>query len=188
MYRIQNYAPVPQNGPSSDWSQEVRRLETAGQNVIPFTEGPVMQRPEAGASADGTMMSLNAERTAQNDLRMQNDIQTQNRLQMQNGLPTDVIENPVSREEVYKGSLKAMLSQNVGNYIVATFLVGTQSMVAWEGILYDVGNDYLTIYQQPRDRYIVSDIYSLKFIEFYDTERRDACEEILRQTGWRREN
>lgn len=188
MYRIQNNAPVPQNGPSSDWSQEVRRLETAGQNVVPYTEGPLLPRAEAGPSMDGMAMNLNEGRMAQNDLRMQNDIRMQNGLQMQNGLPAEVIENPVSREEVYKGSLKAMLSQNVGNYIVATFLVGTQSMVAWEGILYDVGNDYLTIYQQPRDRYIVSDIYSLKFIEFYDTERQAACEEILRQTGWRRES
>ncbi len=105
---------------------------------------------------------------------------------MPNGLPSEVIENPVSREEVYKGSLKAMLNRYKGNYVVATFLVGTQSMVSWEGILFDVGNDYVTIYQQPRDRYIVSDIYSLKFIEFYDTARRDACDAILGQAGWTR--
>ena len=52
---------------------------------------------------------------------------------------------------------------------------------AW--ILYDVGNDYMTIYQEGRDRYIVSDIYSLKFIEFYDTRCRDICDEVLR-SGW----
>ena len=77
-----------------------------------------------------------------------------------------------------------MLSKNVGNYIVASFLVGTQNMVSWEGILYDVGNDYLTIYQETRDRYIVSDYYSLKFIEFYDTQRRELCNTILQENGW----
>ena len=71
----------------------------------------------------------------------------------------------------------------VGNYVVATFLVGTQNTTSWEGILYDVGNDYMTIYQEGRDRYIVSDIYSLKFIEFYDTRCRDICDEVLR-SGW----
>lgn len=76
-----------------------------------------------------------------------------------------------------------MLKENVGNYVVATFLVGTQSTTSWEGILYDVGNDYMTIYQEGRDRYIVSDIYSLKFIEFYDTRCRDICDEVLR-SGW----
>lgn len=107
-------------------------------------------------------------------------------LDMHNRLPAEVVESPTTVSEAYKGSLNAMLSQNIGTYIVATFLVGTQSMVSWEGILFDVGNDYVTIYQQPRDRYIVSDIYSLKFIEFYDTARRDACDAILGQAGWTR--
>ena len=56
--------------------------------------------------------------------------------------------------------------------------------VSWEGILFDVGNDYLTIYQEARDRYIVSDYYSLKFIEFYDIQRRRRCAELLREEGW----
>ena len=105
---------------------------------------------------------------------------------LRNHLPSEVITDPISVEEAYRGSLKAMLLRYVGNYVVATFLVGTQNMVSWEGVLFDVGNDYVTIYQQPRDRYIVSDIYSLKFIEFYDTARRDACDAILGQAGWNR--
>ena len=82
------------------------------------------------------------------------------------------------------GSWKALLSRYEGSYVVATFLVGTQNTVSWEGILFDVGNDYLTIYQESRDRYIVSDYYSLKFIEFYDVERRRRCAELLREDGW----
>ena len=79
--------------------------------------------------------------------------------------------------------IRDRLQKYVGNYVVATFLVGTQNTTSWEGILYDVGNDYMTIYQEGRDRYIVSDIYSLKFIEFYDTRCRDICDEVLR-SGW----
>ena len=86
--------------------------------------------------------------------------------------------------EAYLGSWKALLSRYEGSYVVATFLVGTQNTVSWEGILFDVGNDYLTIYQEARDRYIVSDYYSLKFIEFYDVERRRRCAELLREDGW----
>ena len=106
------------------------------------------------------------------------------RLDMTNDLPGSVIGAPQSTEEAYLGSLKAMLRRNVGNYLVATFLVGTQNMVSWEGILYDVGNDYLTIYQEARNRYIVSDYYSLKFMEFYDTERQARCAELLAADGW----
>ena len=111
-------------------------------------------------------------------------IESGNQLDLRNRLSVEVIDAPISAEEARLGSLKAMLSRNVGNYIVASFLVGTQNMVSWEGVLYDVGNDYLTIYQASRDRYIVSDYYSLKFIEFYDTERRELCNTILRENGW----
>ena len=104
-------------------------------------------------------------------------------LQMQNNLPSEVIEAPTTVNEAYLGSLKAMLMRNRGNYIVATFLVGTQNTVSWEGILYDVGNDYVTIYQPGRDRYVVSDIYSLRYMEFYDTRRREMCDRLLAQQG-----
>ena len=100
-------------------------------------------------------------------------------MDLRHGLPADVIESPTTLEEARLGSLKAMLARYVGSYIVATFLVGTQNMVSWEGILYDVGNDYLTIYQENRDRYVVSDYYSLKFIEFYDTRRRTFCNAVM---------
>ena len=103
---------------------------------------------------------------------------------MGNDLPIEVIEAPTSRDEAYRGSWKALLSRYEGSYVVATFLVGTQNTVSWEGILFDVGNDYLTIYQESRDRYIVSDYYSLKFIEFYDIQRRRRCAELLREDGW----
>lgn len=109
-------------------------------------------------------------------------------LDMSTGLPDEVIEAPTTVDEAYRGSLKAMLARNVGNYVVATFLVGTQGTVAWEGILYDVGNDFVTIYQPARERYIVIDIYSLKYIEFYDTRRREQCEAMMRQNGWQGNN
>lgn len=104
-------------------------------------------------------------------------------LDFSTGLTKDALESPMTTQEAYQGSIKGLLGQNLGHYVVATFLVGTQNTTSWEGILYDVGNDYMTIYQEGRDRYIVSDIYSLKFIEFYDTRCRDICDEVLR-SGW----
>ena len=98
---------------------------------------------------------------------------------IENNLSNEVIESPTTMEEVYRGSMKSLLLRNVGNYVVATFLIGTQTTVSWEGILYDVGNDYLAIYQSGRDQYIVSDLYSLKYVEFYDTRRRELCDSLL---------
>lgn len=108
----------------------------------------------------------------------------QPQLQMSHGMPAAVIEAPTDRNEAFLGSLKAMLLNNKGNYVVATFLIGTQGTVSWEGVLYEVGNDFVTIYQEGRDRYIVCDIYSLKYIEFYDTRRRELCDAMLQQRPW----
>lgn len=105
-------------------------------------------------------------------------------LNMQSGLSDEVIESPTTNAEVYAGSTKAMLRRNLGNYVVATFLIGTQNTVSWEGVLYDVGNDYVTIYQPGRDRYIVNDIYSLKYTEFYDVRRRQLCDRLMAEQGW----
>lgn len=104
---------------------------------------------------------------------------TANDLQMGTGMPNEMITAPTTVSEAYLTSLKALLNKNTGNYVVAAFLVGTQNLVSWEGILYDVGSDFITIYQAPRERYIVCDIYSLKFIEFYDT--RDKSEKLQQQ-------
>ena len=62
-----------------------------------------------------------------------------------------------------------MLTQNLGHYVVLTYLIGTQSPVSWEGILHSVGNDYLVIFQPDQQRYISGDFYSLKFVEFLDS-------------------
>ena len=99
--------------------------------------------------------------------------------EIENHLPDDMIEAPTTLEEVYRGSMKSLLLRNLGNYVVATFLIGTQGTVSWEGILYDVGNDYVAIYQSGRDQYIVCDLYSLKYVEFYDTQRRALCDAVL---------
>ena len=163
---------------SMDWSGEITRAEpfrpasdtgrggisanSAGMRPMGTMTGPAGQM-NGGMMGGGGMSIPGTPRLAD----------------MRSGLPAEVIQSPTTVQEAYLGSLKAMLSRYVGSYIVATFLVGTQSTVSWEGILFDVGNDYLTIYQEPRDRYIVSDYYSLKFIEFYDTERRRRCEEML---------
>ena len=102
---------------------------------------------------------------------------------IENNLTGQEIGAPDSLEEVFQGSMKALLLRNIGNYVVATFLIGTQGTVSWEGILYDVGNDYVAIYQTGRDQYIVSDLYSLKYVEFYDVRQRERCEALLAEQG-----
>lgn len=102
-------------------------------------------------------------------------------LDLQTHQPLEVIETPTSMNEAFLGSLKSMLLRNRGSFVTATFLIGTQGTAVWEGILHDVGNDHIIIYQPGRQRYIACDLYSLKYIEFYDTRRQEMCDSILRQ-------
>ena len=90
------------------------------------------------------------------------------RLDLDTGLTQDQIENPTSLLEARLGSLRALLSKLVGHYVIATFLVGTQSPVSWEGFLYSVGNDYIVIFQPDNNRYVTGDMFSIKFVEFYE--------------------
>ena len=153
---------TPGNPRTKDWSTEIT---PSGQR-----RAPVMVGTEPGRNTTG--MTSPAVVTPPELSDMQND------------LPMEVIQAPTSVGEAYLGSWKALLSRYEGSYVVATFLVGTQNTVSFEGILYEVGNDYVTIYQPGRDRYIVCDIYSLRYMEFYDTRRRERCDELLRRGGY----
>lgn len=185
MPNMQNYSMPPassggmngrqmMNGTANEWFGEVN---TSGMNAAQDRNMPQTLQNERYRSPAGDSNSMGG----LGSQAMQNG----GTLDMTNNLPAEVVEAPVSRDEAFFGSLKAMLIQNKGNFIVATFLVGTQNTISWEGILYEVGNDYMTIYQEGRDRYIVCDIYSLKYMEFYDTRRREMCEAMLRESGWR---
>ncbi len=150
-----------------DWSNEVMPPQggtyRGGQNAMGMPNGA--QSGMMGSMTGSSMM------------------QPQPRLEMRNTVSDETVEAPLTVEEAHLGSLKAMLQRNRGNYMVATFLIGTQSTVSFEGILYEVGNDFVTIYQEGRDRYIVVDMYSLKYVEFYDTRGRAMCQAMLQESG-----
>ena len=104
-------------------------------------------------------------------------------LNLRHNQPAEIIESPTSTGEAFLGSLKAMLLRNRGNFVAATLLIGTQGTMVWEGILHEVGNDYFILYQTGRQRYILCDIYALKYMEFYDTKQRELCEHLLQENG-----
>ncbi len=101
----------------------------------------------------------------------------------QEGIET--IEDPAGRRDVTNSSIRGLLARNLGYYVVASFLMGTQQAIQWEGILASVGNDYLVIYQPDQNRFVSGDIYSLKFVELH--ENQSACAGYRRRDafqGW----
>ena len=69
-------------------------------------------------------------------------------------------------DRVYHNSWKGMLARNIGRQVIISFLIGTQETIVTHGILYEVGNDYIVIYNPDRRSYITADFYSIKFVEF----------------------
>lgn len=69
--------------------------------------------------------------------------------------------------EEMRGSMQAILSQNIGQYVVVEFLIGTQEIIRKQGLLYFVGRSYITLYDEAVNNFIVCDIFSIKFVYFY---------------------
>ena len=86
--------------------------------------------------------------------------------------PVQEIEDPQNNEEVYLGSFNSIIQHNLGTYVACEFLIGANNLERREGILYSGGNNYVTLYQPSDEAYIVCDLFSLKFLTFYDTRKR----------------
>lgn len=71
-----------------------------------------------------------------------------------------------SAEQLLHSSWKSLMARNVGRSVVVSFLVGTRNTVVAQGILYEVGNDYIALYQPKDQSYISADLYSIRFMEF----------------------
>lgn len=94
---------------------------------------------------------------------------------MKNPLDMAATHSPADTREAYLASLRSLLHRNVGYFVVATFLIGTQQAVTWQGILHSVGSDYMVIYQPTYNRYVSCDLYAVKFVQFHDTKDIPYC-------------
>lgn len=74
---------------------------------------------------------------------------------------------PSFDSEEMRGSMQAILADNIGNYVVIEFLIGTGEIIRKQGMLYVVGRSFVTLYDELANNFIVCDIYSVKFVYFY---------------------
>lgn len=68
--------------------------------------------------------------------------------------------------ESFQGSMQQVLQDNVGNYVLVEFLIGTNQLVTRQGLLYSVASQFLVLYDEIEARYIVCDIFAVKFVTF----------------------
>lgn len=66
----------------------------------------------------------------------------------------------------FQGSMQEVLHENIGNYVLVDFLIGTSNLVTRQGFLYYVGTQFIVLYDSLNLRYVVCDIFSIKFVTF----------------------
>ncbi len=59
------------------------------------------------------------------------------------------------------------LALNIGEYVVIDFLIGTNMIVKKQGLLFNVGISYLTLFDDETKTFITCDFFSIKFVTFY---------------------
>ncbi|MDD4688996.1 MAG: hypothetical protein PHE51_04540 [Eubacteriales bacterium] len=69
--------------------------------------------------------------------------------------------------EEMQGTMQHILSENIGEFVLIEFIVGTDSLMRKQGILYNVGRGYVTLYDEFLNNFVVCDIFSIKFVYFY---------------------
>lgn len=90
------------------------------------------------------------------------------------GLTKEQIENPQTGREYYLDTLSAVLQENIGNPVTCEFLIGTNNIVRRDGVLYAAGVNFVTLYQPNEGRYVVCDVFSLRFVTFYEPRGRNT--------------
>lgn len=69
--------------------------------------------------------------------------------------------------DVINMPLQQALANNIGEFVVIEFLIGTQEIVKKQGILFNVGVSFVTLFEEETKTFIICDFYSIKFITFY---------------------
>lgn len=66
----------------------------------------------------------------------------------------------------FQGSMQQVLQENIGSYVLVEFLIGSNSLELRQGILYSVASQFLVLFDDLNLRYVVCDIFSVKFVTF----------------------
>lgn len=77
----------------------------------------------------------------------------------------------INRGRIQGRSLPEVMADEVGHYIICQMLIGTNKMVVFEGVLTQVGNDYFVLFNESTNSLTSCDMYSLKFVTFFNTDR-----------------
>ncbi|MDO4565460.1 MAG: hypothetical protein Q4C04_07600 [Clostridia bacterium] len=80
---------------------------------------------------------------------------------------------------VNSATYQEFLANIIGYYIICEFLIGVDRLVLRQGELIDVGESYFTLYDPVQLAYTVCDLYSLKFVTYFNEGLRPTSTEFV---------
>ncbi len=96
-------------------------------------------------------------------------------------VPTNVATSPSDPpSQVSVENFQEMLSNLIGSYVITELLIGVDRLVLRQGYLTAVGPSYYILYDPEPKSSTVCDIYSLKFVTYFDSRERPTTEEFER--------
>lgn len=96
-------------------------------------------------------------------------------------VPTNVATTPSApSSQVSVENFQEMLSNLIGSYVITELLIGVDRLVLRQGYLTAVGPSYYILYDPEPRSSTVCDIYSLKFVTYFDSRERPTTEEFDR--------
>lgn len=150
---------MPQESHNDSW---VYGDPSQTQTPQPASEpAPAVQTPITGMNGTESMAGMSS--AAAQSQRMKNPVSM------------GTTHMPANAEDAYQASMRSLLDRNIGYFVAATFQVGPNQPVTWQGILHSVGTDYIVLYQPDYERYISGDLYSLKFVQFHNVKGVPYC-------------
>lgn len=99
---------------------------------------------------------------------------------MQNAVPgnrtesTAAVPAQTEAEASFQDNLRLILEDNVGSYMTGDFLVGTDTLVARQGILEFVGPNFIVLHDETCGAHIVGDLDALRFISVCFSEEEET--------------
>ena len=85
-----------------------------------------------------------------------------------------------SASAVRADNYQEMLSELIGSYIITELLIGIDRLILRQGYLMAVGPSYYILYDPEPNVNTICDIYSLKFVSYFESRERPTTEEFDR--------
>ncbi|MCT4596946.1 MAG: hypothetical protein N4A50_03580 [Vallitalea sp.] len=86
--------------------------------------------------------------------------------------PTPPTTQPISPVMQGTGYSQGWLIKQIGKYIKVEFLIGTSMLIDREGILTEVGINYIVLKESGTKDDLMCDMYSIKFVRVFDDQNK----------------